>query len=151
MSYIIYCDLDGVLVDFAKGYFDLTGTDYSFGLAIDSISNIYVTILMFILHFIYIICTKNFHSNVSSCGNLIWDFKISRILFWIWVFLLLFSFLYEQKWGHLLFAVITFSIFIYKNIFTAGSMWCWFINSISIYLAIKLLFYLPFLENKQIC
>ena len=27
MSYIIYCDLDGVLVDFAKGYFDLTGID----------------------------------------------------------------------------------------------------------------------------
>ena len=24
--YIIYCDMDGVLVDFEKGYYDLTGT-----------------------------------------------------------------------------------------------------------------------------
>jgi beta-phosphoglucomutase-like phosphatase (HAD superfamily) len=23
--YIIYCDMDGVLVDFEKGYYDLTG------------------------------------------------------------------------------------------------------------------------------
>lgn len=27
MKYSIYCDMDGVLVDFNKGYFDLTGID----------------------------------------------------------------------------------------------------------------------------
>jgi hypothetical protein len=27
MKYTIYCDLDGVLVDFNKGYYELTGTD----------------------------------------------------------------------------------------------------------------------------
>lgn len=29
MNYNIYCDLDGVLVDFNKGYFDLTGNNIS--------------------------------------------------------------------------------------------------------------------------
>ena len=29
MSYTIYCDLDGVLVDFVSGYFKLTGIDTS--------------------------------------------------------------------------------------------------------------------------
>jgi hypothetical protein len=102
-------------------------------------------------YIIYSIFTKKFGSIVSSSGNLIWNIKIHRFCFWIWLFLLLFSFLYEQKWGHVLFAIITFSIFIYKERSTAGSVWCWFINSISIYLAIYLLFYLPFYENKQIC
>lgn len=102
-------------------------------------------------YIIYTIFTKKFGSVVSSSGNLIWNIKIHRFCLWIWLFLLLFSFLYEQKWGHVLFAIITFSIFIYKERSTAGSVWCWFINSISIYLAIYLLFYLPFYENKQIC
>ena len=102
-------------------------------------------------YIIYIIYTKKFRSIVSSSGNLIWNIKIHRFCFWIWLFLLLFSFIYEQKWGHILFAIVTLSIFIYKERSTTGSVWCWFINSISIYLAIYLLFYLPFCENKQVC
>uniref|UniRef100_A0A6C0E2B5 Uncharacterized protein n=1 Tax=viral metagenome TaxID=1070528 RepID=A0A6C0E2B5_9ZZZZ len=114
--------------------------------------------IMLLLYFIfgvpyaiYTIYTKNFDSIVSKSGNLIWNIKINIFCFWIWVFLLLFSFLYERKWGHVLFAIITLSIIIYKEQSTSGSVWCWFINSISIYLAIYLLFYLPFYENKQIC
>ena len=102
-------------------------------------------------YIIYIIYTKKFRSIVSTSGNLIWNIKIHRFCFWIWLFLLLFSFIYEQKWGHVLFAIVTLSIFIYKERPTTGSVWCWFINSISIYLAIYLLFYLPFCENKQVC
>jgi hypothetical protein len=100
---------------------------------------------------IYIIYTQQFLTLVNSSGNLEWNFPINRAYFWLWLFLLLFSFLYEQKWPHLLFATITFSIFIYKNLVTAGSLWCWFINSVSIYLAVHLLFYLPFYEHKEIC
>ena len=51
-------------------------------------------------YIIYIIYTKKFRSIVSSSGNLIWNIKIHKFCFWIWLFLLLFSFLYEQKWGH---------------------------------------------------
>ena len=114
--------------------------------------------IMLLLYFIfgvpyaiYTIYTKHFDSIVSKSGNLIWNIKINIFCFWIWVFLLLFSFLYERKWGHVLFAIITLSIIIYKEQSTSGSVWCWFINSISIYLAIYLLFYLPFYENKKIC
>jgi hypothetical protein len=122
------------------------------------LNNLSLRNLMLLLYFIfgvpyaiYTIYTKNFGSIVSKSGNLIWNIKINIFCFWIWLFLLLFSFLYERKWGHVLFAIITFSIFIYKEQSTSGSVWCWFINSISIYLAIHLLFYLPFYENKQIC
>ena len=100
---------------------------------------------------IYIIYTQQFLTLVNSSGHLEWNFPINRAIYCIWLFSLLFSFLYEQKWQHLLFAIITFSIFIYKNLVTAGSLWCWFINSVSIYLAVHLLFYLPFYEHKEIC
>jgi hypothetical protein len=97
----------------------------------------------------YIIHTENINSTISSSGNLIWNIKINIISFLIWLFLLLFSFIYENKWEYVLFAIISFSIFVYKEISTSGSLWCWFINSISIYLSIYLLFYLPFRENKS--
>ena len=102
-------------------------------------------------YIIYIIYSKKFGSIVSPAGNLIWNFNINNVLFWLWTFALLFSFLYEQQWASALFAIITFSIFIYKEQSSSGSVWCWFINSISIYLAVYLLFYLPFNENKQVC
>lgn len=118
-----------------------------------SLRNIILSLYLIIgiPYIIYIICNKKFSSIISTTGNLIWNIEIDKFYFWIWLFLLLFSFLYEQKWGHVLFAIITFSIFIYKEQSTAGSVWCWFINSISIYLAIYLLLYLPFLEKSIIC
>jgi hypothetical protein len=108
-------------------------------------------VIIAVPYIIYNIYSKKFGSIVSPSGNLIWNFNINNVLFWLWVFLLLFSFLYEQQWGPVLFAIITFSIFIYKELSSSGSVWCWFINSISVYLAVYLLFYLPFNENKQVC
>jgi hypothetical protein len=99
----------------------------------------------------YTIYTKKFASYVSKSGNLAWNIDISTFSFSAWLFLLLFSFVYEQKWGFVLFAIITFLIFLYKEVATSGSVWCWFINSVSVYFAVYLLFYLPFYENKQVC
>ena len=46
---------------------------------------------------IRIIYNKKFRSIVSSSRNLICNIKFHKFCFWIWLFLLLFSFLYEQK------------------------------------------------------
>ena len=99
----------------------------------------------------YMISTKTINSTVSRSGNLIWNIKNNKLIFLLWLFLLLFSFGYEQKWEYVILAIISFSIFIYKEKSTSGSLWCWFINSFSIYLAAYLLFYLPFCENKTLC
>lgn len=118
-----------------------------------SIRNMLLTLYIIIVvpYIIYRIYSKKFGTTVSPSGNLIWNLHINRIIFWFWLFLLLFSFLYQQQWGSVLFAIITFSIFIYKEQASSGSLWCWFINSVSIYLSVYLLFYLPFNENKRIC
>ena len=42
-----------------------------------------------------------------------------------------------------------YSFYIHKNTF--GSMWCWISNSILMYFLIKILFILPYFENKNIC
>ena len=103
------------------------------------------------IYVIYIIYTKKFESTVSKSGHLQWNIKINDIYFWIWLVFLLFSFLYEKNIIYTLLGIITLSIFIYKEYSSSGSVWCWFINSISIYLLIYLLFYLPYYENKTVC
>lgn len=103
------------------------------------------------LYVLYIIQTKKFMSTVSKNGHLQWNIKINHYYFWIWLFFLLFSFFYEKQFILLFIALFTLSIFVYKEYTSSGSLWCWFINSISILLLIYLLFYLPFCENKSVC
>jgi hypothetical protein len=99
----------------------------------------------------YIIYTKKLVSTISKSGHLEWNMTINDIYFWMSVGFLLFSFFYEKHIVYFLFGVITLSIFVYKENSSSGSLWCWFINSISIYLLIYLLFYLPFCEKKNVC
>jgi len=99
----------------------------------------------------YIILHNKLRSSISPGGHLNWNLDTPLYLVCAWVFLFLFSFMYEQSWPSLLFAFITFGIFIYKEISSSGSMWCWVINVLSIYFAAYLLFYLPFCENKSVC
>ena len=99
----------------------------------------------------YIILHKKLRSVVSPGGNLNWNIPAPWWLVWAWVFVFLFSFMYEQKWPCLLFAIITFGVFIYKEMTSSPSMWCWVINILSIYYASYILFYLPFCENKSVC
>ena len=99
----------------------------------------------------YIILHKKLRSTVSPGGNLNWNIPAPWWMLWAWVFIFLFSFMYEQKWPSLLFAIITFGVFIYKEMTSSPSMWCWVINILSIYYASYILFYLPFCENKSVC
>ena len=103
---------------------------------------------------IYEFYTKHIHTVVSKRGHLKWIlFKNFSIVWVVWLFFFLFSFVYQKKWSGVLFAFITLLIsFInYINDETMGSMWCWIVNSVMIYYAIYLLIYLPFLEKQIIC
>jgi len=97
---------------------------------------------------------KNIHSIVSEKGHLRWKFFETTPLIWfVWLFFFLFSFIYEKKYFGIIFGLATLLIaFInYKNDRTIWSMWCWSVNSIMIYYAFYLLMYLPFLEKMSIC
>jgi|LauGreSuBDMM15SN_2_FD.fasta_scaffold10341_3 hypothetical protein len=103
---------------------------------------------------IYEFSTKHIHTLVSKDGHLKWAlFQNHSILWVVWLFFFLFSFVYRKYWGGLLFVFITLLIssLNYKNDKTIGSMWCWSVNSLMIYYAIYLLIYLPFLEKQNIC
>jgi hypothetical protein len=106
-----------------------------------------------------LLSSNKVNSSVSKTGHIVWNnfniivngVKLNNYLFFVWLFLLLFSFLYEQRWYYLLFAIVTISVFLYKEMSRAGSMWCWFINIFFIYLMFHVLIYLPFCERKTLC
>ena len=117
-------------------------------------------IFLAVPYFLYQSSTKYVHSIVTKSGHLKWEMvdidknSYLRILNWsIWLFFFLFSFLYNLHIIGFLFLVIILGIVSY-NYFqdnSIGSMWCWLVNSISIYYAGYLLIYLPFCENRKIC
>lgn len=103
---------------------------------------------------IYKFFSKNIHSVVSESGHLRWKFfEFNPVIWIVWLFFFLFSFVYEKKYFGVIFGLITlFITFInYKNDHTVGSMWCWSVNSLMIYYAAYLLLYLPFIEKRNIC
>jgi len=111
-------------------------------------------LLITIPYAIYKFSTKYIHSEVSTCGHLKWDFFTTSPIIWIvWLFFFLFSFIYEKKWFGIIFglSVLLISFINYNNDKTVGSMWCWGVNSLAIYYAFYLLIYLPFLEKNSIC
>lgn len=113
---------------------------------------------------IYLICmipfagyrfmTKKINSTVSDLGHLQWnmllDYRLveDRVITVLWFLFFLFPLFYEGKIFGFLFGFITLLIIIYKYYKdnTIGSMWCWIVNSIMIYYAGYLLFYLPFFK-----
>lgn len=69
----------------------------------------------------------------------------------VWFFCLLFGLFYERKFVYFLFGIVTLmivSVWLASDKGT-GSVWCWVVNSLSIYLACYLLFYLPFRETTK--
>ena len=110
--------------------------------------------VLFIPYFTYKYVSNNMKSQISNKGHLMWlFFDTNMLLFFTWLFFFLFSFFYTRSirtviFGSVLFAV---SYYNYYNDKTIGSMWCWIVNSIMIYYAVYLLFYLPFCEKNELC
>jgi hypothetical protein len=97
---------------------------------------------------------KNIYSTVSSNKHLNWNLinhenKFGKIIIFIWILFFLFPLFYQGHQLGFLFGVLTLIITIYNyiNDNTMESMWCWIVNSIMIYYAGYLLFYLPFIKK----
>jgi len=111
-------------------------------------------ILLAVPYSIYKFTTQHIYSMKSEKGHLRWVFFDSTLPLWvIWLFFFFFSFIYQQQWYGLVFGLIALVVAFlnYKTDHTIGSVWCWSVNSAMIYFAAYLLFYLPFLEKKEIC
>lgn len=103
---------------------------------------------------IYRIMTKNINSTVSPLKHLNWnlgifdDFVLNKITLLAWFAFFLFPLFYEGKnfgflFGLLTLITITYNYYKDKSV---GSMWCWIVNSVMVYYAGYLLFYLPFFK-----
>ena len=101
-------------------------------------------------YIIYKLSIKEIYTEKSKLGHLKWNFLGLEIIpFLFWLFFITFSFIYENHWYTVLFAIVLLIIctFNYTKDQTVGSMWCWILNIIFIYYAFILLIYLPFLEK----
>jgi hypothetical protein len=88
---------------------------------------------------------------ISKKGHLDWNYihndniYLQYIVNLLWLFFFLFSLFYEKNYVGLMIGIGTFlvTLYNYSNDKSTGSIWCWVANSIMIYYAIYLLFYLP--------
>lgn len=106
-----------------------------------------------VLYFIYNIISKDFITSVSKIGHLKWnwvEFKgINQLLFYLWLFFLFFSAFYNKYYLGLAYIIVLLLITLYSYMKDGsfGSLWCWSINSLMLFYAIKLLIILPYKEH----
>lgn len=100
---------------------------------------------------IYSLFNTKFTTTVAENGHLRWDWinnKNSHIGYLFYLFFLFYPLVREKLYFSSLLAfvllLITFYTFFKDG--TADSMWCWSINLIMLYFAVKLLIFLPFFK-----
>ena len=104
-------------------------------------------------YFIYEFSNKDFLTSVSKVGHLKWDWVDltgnKRILLIAWLFFLFFSIFYNKYYLVLVYtvALLIISLYSYLKDGSFGSLWCWSINSLMLFYAIKLLVFLPYKEH----
>jgi hypothetical protein len=97
---------------------------------------------------------KNVYSTLTKNGHLKWnlvnnDNTFSKIKF-SWFFFFLFPLFYQKHNLGLMFGLLTLAIVSYNyiNDGSVESIWCWIVNTIMLYYAGYLLFYLPYFSKK---
>ena len=98
---------------------------------------------------------KNIYSTITQNNHLKWNLinrenSIAMIVQIAWLFFFLFPLFYEGHQLGFMFGVLTLIIVVYNyaNDNSVDSMWCWIVNSIMLYYAAYLLFYLPYVLKK---
>lgn len=121
---------------------------------------LFVYIIFLIPFTIYLFRTTKLSSVVSSMGHLQWGIPLNKyanykfrsyfsyLFIIIWLFCLLFPVFYIKNYVLLLLGIFTllFSVYYYYKDNSSRSLWCWLTNSVAVYYAVYLLFYLPFLK-----
>ena len=106
-----------------------------------------------LIFFIYEINNNSFYTTVSKSGHLAWKWidlsGYKLILYFLWYGLLFFSLLYNKHYKPLLYVIflLVITYYSYYKDGSAGSLWCWTINSAMLYYAFNLLIILPFKEH----
>ena len=105
---------------------------------------------------IYKFYSNDYTVKLGKNGHLIWDSWLDNGLLLVfkntvYLFFTYFSFIVEKKYLLLLFSFLPliWSIYEFSKLGTFSSMWCWSINSLSIFVAFLLLIYYPFLEKTH--
>jgi len=112
------------------------------------------------LYMLYKTINGKFYTKVSKSGHLAWVWGelygnkiISFIIHVFYLFFLYYALVKNKNYYAVLYSgfllAITYYSF-YKD-GSAGSLWCWSVNIVFIFLIIQLLIYLPFQEYKSIC
>ena len=90
---------------------------------------------------------------VSKSGHLEWKWNdltgYKQIIYFLWLIVLYFSLIVNKNYIALIYVTILLAISYYSYVKdgSAGSLWCWSINSLMIYYAFNLLIWLPFKEH----
>lgn len=106
-----------------------------------------------IAFFVYKLYTQEFNTTVTKTGHLKWNWinlDKNKILGLVWFFFLYFSiFTNTQNYeaGFITIFLLVFSYYSYNKEGSYGSLWCWSINSLMIFYAIKLMIVLPYQEH----
>jgi len=114
---------------------------------------LFIYVVPTVLYFFNQVFTKKFETTVSKNGHLKWNwFNLTgyrQILFVFWLFFLFFSLFINKHYLGLTYTIILLiiTLYSYSNSGSFGSLWCWSINSLMIFYAIKLLVILPYKEN----
>ena len=103
--------------------------------------------------FVYKVYTQEFNTTVTKSGHLRWNWinlDKNKILGLVWFFFLYFSiFSNKQNYeaGLITLFLLVLSYYSYNKEGSYGSLWCWSINSLMIFYAIKLMIVLPYKEH----
>lgn len=105
------------------------------------------------IYFIYLLNFHNFYTEVSQNGHLKWHWSISNNKITIPVIFYLYFLLYSIFVNKHYF-LMTYSLFLLLSLYylyrrdeSVNSIWCWAVNTLMLYFAIKLLIVLPFKEH----
>ena len=103
--------------------------------------------------FVYKVYTQEFNTTVTKSGHLRWNWinlDKNKILGLVWFFFLYFSiFSNKQNYeaGFITLFLLVLSYYSYNKEGSYGSLWCWSINSLMIFYAIKLMILIPYQEH----
>jgi len=108
--------------------------------------------LLFALPYsLYGLINTRFTTSVAKNGHLKWDWinkHNTHIGYLFYLFFLFYPLIREKIYfsSLLAFVLLLISFYTFYKDGTADSMWCWSVNAIMLYFAVKLLIYLPFFK-----
>ena len=112
---------------------------------------LYIYLLFALPYSLYGLMNTKFTTSVAKNGHLKWDWintQSTHIGYLFYLFFLFYPLIREKIYfsSLLAFVLLLISFYTFYKDGTADSMWCWSVNAIMLYFAVKLLIYLPFFK-----